>query len=358
MTARERQILGWIEEDPLISQEALAEKAGITRSSVGVHVSNLMKKGYLAGRGYVLGKRCDVTVVGGCNVDVGGVSAETLIERDSNPGTVSVTPGGVGRNIAHNLSLLDVRVRLLTAFGDDVFAGRIEESCKKHGVDVSAALKVPGERTGVYLYIAGRDGDMALAVSDMDIFRHITPAFLQEKLPADPGVVVADTNIPEETLRYLSSLPDVPLFVDPVSVTKAAKLKDCLPGIHTLKPNLPEAQALSGVAIRTDADVEKAAAVLRQKGVRRVFISLGKRGVYADDGETKGFFPPVRADAVNTTGAGDAFMAGLVAAFLDNRDLPSTVRFASAAAAVAVESPDTIAADMSREAVENKLRSL
>ena len=53
MTQRERQILQWIEADPMISQEALAERAGITRSSVAVHISNLMKKGYIAGKGYV-----------------------------------------------------------------------------------------------------------------------------------------------------------------------------------------------------------------------------------------------------------------------------------------------------------------
>ena len=52
MTQRERQILRWIEENPMISQQELAEKAGITRSSVAVHISNLMKKGFIAGKGY------------------------------------------------------------------------------------------------------------------------------------------------------------------------------------------------------------------------------------------------------------------------------------------------------------------
>ena len=54
MTQRERQILRWIEENPLISQQELADRAGITRSSVGVHISNLMKQGLIAGKGYVL----------------------------------------------------------------------------------------------------------------------------------------------------------------------------------------------------------------------------------------------------------------------------------------------------------------
>ena len=50
MTQRERQILQWIEENPMISQEELAQKAGISRSSIAVHISNLMKKGYIAGK--------------------------------------------------------------------------------------------------------------------------------------------------------------------------------------------------------------------------------------------------------------------------------------------------------------------
>ena len=53
MTQRERQILRWIEENPLISQQELADKAGIARSSVAVHISNLMKKGHIAGKGYI-----------------------------------------------------------------------------------------------------------------------------------------------------------------------------------------------------------------------------------------------------------------------------------------------------------------
>ena len=88
MTKRERQLLNWIEENPLISQRELAEKAGVTRSSVAVHISNLMKKGYITGKGYILQTTPYVTVVGGVNVDIGGRPAGALIPRDSNPGSV------------------------------------------------------------------------------------------------------------------------------------------------------------------------------------------------------------------------------------------------------------------------------
>ena len=86
MTQRERQILQWIEENPMISQEELAKKAGISRSAVAVHISNLMKKGYIAGKGYVLRSGTYVAVVGGVNIDIGArlrrvlaASAEILL---------------------------------------------------------------------------------------------------------------------------------------------------------------------------------------------------------------------------------------------------------------------------------------
>ncbi len=55
ITARERELLEWIEQDPLISQQELAARVNITRSSVAVHISNLTKKGFIKGRGYILG---------------------------------------------------------------------------------------------------------------------------------------------------------------------------------------------------------------------------------------------------------------------------------------------------------------
>ena len=142
MTQRERQILQLIEENPMISQEELAQKMGISRSSAAVHISNLMKKGYIAGKGYVLRSGTYVAVVGGVNIDIGGRSAAPLIPKDSNPGTVTTSLGGVGRNIAHNMTLLGVDVRMLTAFGDDDYARLIESSCANLGIDISHARKV------------------------------------------------------------------------------------------------------------------------------------------------------------------------------------------------------------------------
>ena len=102
MTQREQQILRLIEENPMISQQELAQKLGITRSSVAVHISNLIQKGCIAGRGYVLNSGSYAVVVGGANVDIGGRSAAPLVPADSNPGTITLSLGGVGRNIAQS----------------------------------------------------------------------------------------------------------------------------------------------------------------------------------------------------------------------------------------------------------------
>ena len=169
MTQRERQILNWIEADPMISQQELAERAGITRSSVAVHISNLMKKGCIAGKGYIVTRSPYVTVVGGMNMDIGGWPGEELVAQDSNPGRVRMSPGGVGRNIAHNMSLMGLDVRLLTAFGDDVYAQKLAAVCGELGIDISQSPVIPGGHTSTYLFINDQQGDMQLAVSDMDI---------------------------------------------------------------------------------------------------------------------------------------------------------------------------------------------
>ena len=344
MTQRERQILRWIEENPMISQQELAEKAGITRSSVGVHISNLVKKGYIAGKGYVLRSGTYVVVVGGVNMDIGGKSFAPMIDRDSNPGTVTMSVGGVGRNIAHNISLLGIDARMLSATGDDLYAEKIAATCAECGLDFSRVRQVRGAATSTYVYLCGPDGDMALAVNDMSVCQQITPEYLEENqnLLRGAQVVVVDTNIPEASIRWLCENVQVPIFADPVSVTKAEKLRPVLGRLHTLKPNRLEAELLSGVSIHDDGDLEKAAQVLLDTGLRRVFISLGTDGVYAADHNGAVRLPCYAAKIQNATGAGDAFVAGLVWAYLKGTDLIGTAKAGLAAAAISAEGTETI----------------
>ncbi len=357
MTKRERQLLNWIEENPLISQKELADKAGITRSSVAVHISNLMKKGYITGKGYIVQTAPYVTVVGGVNVDIGGRPEAALVARDSNPGAVHSSLGGVGRNIAHNMALLGLDTRLLTAFGDDLNAQKLAASCGELGIDISQSPVIPGGRTSTYLFINDERGDMALAVSDMEIYRHLTPQALAQrhKLLDASQVVVIDTNIPAESIAWLAENCAAPLFADPVSTAKAVKLKPVLGKLHTLKPNRLEAELLSGVPITGEASLNKAADALLETGLRRVFISLGAEGVFAADHSGRVQLPCLPAELVNATGCGDAFMAAIAWAYLRGTDLADTARAGLAASSIAMESRETINPAMSEEALESRL---
>ena len=358
MTQRERQVLQLIEADPLISQQDIAAKLGITRSSVAVHISNLTKKGCIAGRGYVLHAGTYAVVVGGVNVDIGGRSFAPLVASDSNPGRVSLSLGGVGRNIAHNLSLMGTDVRLLTAYGDDLHGERVAASCAELGIDLSHALRIPGAATSTYLYLADDRGEMALAVSDMEICKKIPPAYLSGRLPLlqNAQVVGADANLPRESLEFLAENCTAPLFVDPVSTVKAEKLRPILSRIHTLKPNRLEAELLSGVPIHGTADVAKAVDVLLDKGVHRVFVSLGPDGVYAAMGDARVTLPNIPGSMVNTTGCGDAFMAALVWAYLEGMTLRDTALAGLAAGSIAMESPETINPAMSAAGLRSRMQ--
>ena len=215
MTQRERQILQLIERDPMIAQSEIAAQLGITRSSVAVHISNLIKKGYIVGKGYVVRSGSYAVVVGGVNMDIGGRSYASLVDRDSNPGQVRMSLGGVGRNIAHNMALLGVDVKMLTALGDDLYAQKIGASCAELGIDLSHSPVIPGGHTSTYLFINDENGDMALAVSDMDIYEHLTPAFLASRAPLlnNAQVVVMKADIVGD-YDYMEALNGLTIAVE------------------------------------------------------------------------------------------------------------------------------------------------
>ena len=297
-----------------------------------------------------------VPVIGGVNIDIGGRSFAPLVGKDSNPGKVTVSLGGVGRNIAHNMSLLGIRVSLLTAIGDDAFSGKVTESCRENGIDLSCAVKIPGGATSVYLYLNDSNGDMALAIADMAICNSITPDYLARHLPlleASP-LVVADANIPAESIAWLAEHIEQPLFADCVSTKKAEKLRPFLGKLHTLKANRLEAELLTGISITDGQALQAAAKALLDTGLQRVFISLGAEGLFAADGNSMLRVAACPATVKNAGGAGDALMAALAYCWLNMLSLEDTCRFATAAASLATESEETINPAISAEVVRRR----
>ena len=78
-----------------------------------------------------------VVVIGGLNLDIAGLCGQIYREKDSNIGTVELSAGGVGHNIAQNLAKLGVPVELITVYGDDHFGRILEEECKKDGISLN-----------------------------------------------------------------------------------------------------------------------------------------------------------------------------------------------------------------------------
>lgn len=287
-------------------------------------------------------------VVGAINMDIWGRSDGPLIMRDSNPGEMRFSFGGVGRNIAHNMSLLGMNVQMLTALGGDAWSAQVEADCRACGIGLDMAIRAPEARTGSYLYITGPDGDMELAVCDQDIARCITPAAIEKNLDMlnRAELVVFEGNLTQAAIDCLCTRCTVPLFADPVSTSKAEKLVPFLGRIHTIKPNVLEAQAMTG-----ENGAEAAAEALVYAGVKRVFVSDGGSGIVAAHGLDMMRFPCCPTTVVNSTGGGDAAMAALCRSFSEGYDIFRSARYALAAGAIAVECKETINPAMSHEAV-------
>ncbi|MGB1238370.1 MAG: PfkB family carbohydrate kinase [Pseudomonadales bacterium] len=359
MTEREQQILNIIKSDPMISQQALADMLDISRSAVASHINNLNAKGIIKGRGYVIAEDQFCVAVGGANIDILGLPDFKTEPETSTPGKVSSSLGGVGRNIAENIARLGDRCYLIAPVGNDARGKQLIEQSTQAGILTSHMITLDGHSTSCYLSIVDEGGEMQLAVADMDILEHLTPTMLKKHLPLlhQAKLVVADTNLSPSVLHFLfEHLPEQAIFVDTVSVAKAVKILPFLSSIHTLKPNLLEAQTLAGFNIESDEKLPTLAQWFHDQGVKRIFISLGARGVYFSNGETQGLvtLPPV--DICNTNGAGDAMMAALCHSYLDGKSINESAYYSLAAANSALSTPSTINPNLSVFAIEQQLK--
>lgn len=285
-----------------------------------------------------------ISVIGGANVDMSATLTDAFIAADSNPGHVEVGYGGVARNIAHNLTLLGARTQLLTIFGGDLFGGLLHDYCKQQGIDVHLSERNSSLRSGTYLCINNHAGEMIAAVADTEAIRLVTPEWLAKRSGElnISDYVVADTNIGEESIRWLMENVTVPLFIDGVSTTKAHRVinalhKAKLPYLHTLKLNLKEA-----LAVTEKQTYGEAAQELLNLGVAHVYITLGSEGVYCRTAAEEWLFPALPGEIVNTTGAGDAFLAGVVYAHAKGIDFPQTAQYGLMAARATLMTPKAV----------------
>lgn len=333
MNEREKQILKILRRNPLIQQHEIAQILDISRSRVAAHIMDLMRKGAIKGKGYILTEQDYCVALGAINMDIRGVADIRFPEPSSHPGAIQCAAGGVARNIAHNLALLGREVHLISAVGSDFYGETLLEQTRQAGVNVQSTIRLHGQSTATYLSIANPQDDTVLAINDTHILQGLTPQLLNQsrELLAHAGVVLADCNLTAESLEWVFTLAgDVPVFVDTVSEFKAGRVKPWLSRIHTLKPTLKELQILAECD-----DRQAALTALHEKGVQRIVVCLEDDSVLCSEQCAEPFLltPPAHL-VVDRFGADDAFMAGLIYGFLDGSDFADSARFAVACAAL------------------------
>jgi len=281
-----------------------------------------------------------------------------LAPSDSNPGSILCAPGGVGRNVSENLARLGLATQLFSVVGDDVFGQALLTATGQAGVNVSAVSVWPGCSSASYLAWHGSDGDMLAAVNDMGLLDKLTPEVLQEKASElkQAQMMVLDCNLTPPTLAWLLQSPNKPIFVDAVSVVKCEKLRPWLSSVQLLKVNQREAAVLSGLKVETADEACLAASALHRAGVKQVVVSLGGVGVcWCDaDGQT-GHRPARPVAVVNTSGAGDALLAGLVLGCAEGLSLDQAVQGAMACAEITLASPHANSPHLSIAALRTHL---
>lgn len=301
-----------------------------------------------------------VVCIGGANMDVKCRIAGRTAMGSSNPGALRLSPGGVARNVAENLARIGHRAALISVVGRDAFGERLLAETAAAGVNVDAVLRAPGA-TGSYAAMLDRQGELIVAAADMAILERLTPRRLarHRTMLARADLLVADSNLPLATLAWLMALcadRRQALAIEAVSVPKAHALRRLLTArrpLYALFCNRNEAVALTG-----ERQLRQAARHLHDRGVQRVCIGRGPRGLFVSDGESAATVAAARVRVVDVTGAGDAAVAGTLSGLLRGLKLAQAARCGQRLAALTLASARSAGARAPRApAINNRGRA-
>ena len=302
-----------------------------------------------------------VVGVGAANVDVHGRSRKAIVMRDSNPGFMATSVGGVTRNILENISRQGIPTALLTAVGDDLYGEKILRDSKAAGIDMSCVMVVDGAVSSSYIAILDERGDMLLGMSDMRIIERLSGVYLEAHagLLRRADAIVCDACLPVAVLDQLLTIADVhtPVLIDPVSTAYARQMEPLAGRFYAMKPNEMELSILSGLPTNSEAEIERACEALLRRGTTCIAVSRGEKGCYYADSSGKRVFRALRsvAQMANATGAGDAFMAGFVHGLVDRMAIKDQLDYALASGITAILSPTTINPEMSDALVRENI---
>jgi pseudouridine kinase len=301
-----------------------------------------------------------VYVIGGANIDISGKAAADLKLKDSNPGKVSLSFGGVARNIAENLARLGIPVIFISAFSDDLLSVSMLKHLKSLKIDTTNSKVVKNATTAAYLALLNQDNDMEVAISDTSILSKLDKNYLQPiiKKIKPKDILVIDTNLEVSAIDYIFKHCKGKIFVDTISTAKTKKIKPYLNQIYAIKPNILEAETIVNHKILKEKDIIEAAKKISKLGVKKTFISLGKMGAYGFIDNAGELVRTKKVSIKSATGAGDAFMAGLVVSEIRNYNLKETLRYATGCALIALASELTVSNKITDQAVKKLLRGI
>lgn len=299
------------------------------------------------------GKR-KVIVIGGSNVDITGTPDTELVSGDSNPGGVSISAGGVGRNIAENAARLGLPVSLISAVGDDYFGGYLKSVCRQAGIDTENIITDNSRSTSAYLCIMDGRDDLAAAVSDMKITETLSPELISSMKPLISGaaIVIIDNNIRPAAIEAVKAAGANRILFDAVSGKKLRRSIDAVCDIDTVKLNAIEAEILSGVPVNSTTDAERAADIIRKRNIEHVFITLGAAGAFYSCRQGNWTAAPYPLAVKNITGAGDAFLAGIAYGHYNGTSGQDLLNIGTACAAAAAASEKTVSDKINPELIK------
>jgi ribokinase len=302
-----------------------------------------------------------VVVVGSSNMDV-----FCYTDRLPEPGETLIGEryrmalGGKGANQAVAARLLGAEVTLVGRVGDDLFGQRMLDNFRSYGmtqdhiqVDAEAGsgvavILVDKQAENILVVVPG--ANMRIAPADVGaaagVIRAADALVMQLEIPPDAIQRAVDIAHEGDTLCVLNPAPARPL---PDAILEKVDL---------LTPNQIEAKMLTGIPAHTLEGAVAAGRALLDKGVQSVIITLGARGaLIVRPGETT-LVEGVSVDAVDTTGAGDAFTAGLAVGLAEGKTLEQATRFANLAGALSATKPGAMPSLPTRDEVEAFARAL
>ncbi|HET7265189.1 MAG TPA: ribokinase [bacterium] len=297
-----------------------------------------------------------ICVAGATNVDlIAKVSRIPAIGETLPADAFHVDCGGKGGNQAVMARRLGARVTMASRVGRDVFGERAVRNYEDRGIDTAFVSWDDEQPSGVAAILVDGDGRNAIVYVPGANYA-LTPAHIRAAgdAIAQADAVVSQLEIPPATTQEALAIarrarrPVTILNPAPAGAISGDLIELC----DVIVPNELEAEALTGVAVRTLDDAAAAARRLREAGARAAVITLGARGaLIADEGGTA-HIPGLRVGAVDTTGAGDAFIGTLAYLLGAGATLREAARFANAAAALSVTKIGTQASFPSRAEVE------